>query len=245
MINWQNSSNFLIDENAIHIWLIDVAQQQPHLDDLFQALSTEEQTSANRFKFSQDAHSFIASHAILRLLLSRYLAIQPQHISFQQNQYGKPFLTQKTEIEFNLSHTKNYALIAINKNEPVGIDIEYTKRNKMGYLDLAKRFFSAYEHTTLQSLPKAQQTLGFYHAWTRKEAFIKAIGQGIAFNLNQFDVTLAPQTPTQLLAIQGSTEKAQHWQLESFYPVEDYCGAIAWKGKPKTLKFYQWYDTSR
>lgn len=237
MIKWRDITDFVLTEAEVHIWLIDVGQHSPNIDKFFALLTQAEQERAKKFKFIEDHNCFVVSHAILRLILSAYLKCAPTKIKFSLNQYEKPEL-DNFDLHFNLSHTRNYALIAVNKTYAIGIDIEYMQRDNISYMDIAKRFFSQSEYNELKNLSAADKILGFYNAWTRKEAFIKAIGQGVAYNLSKFAVSLKPNEPAKIVTIDNNPIEAKKWQLESFTPIANYCGAVAWEGKPKKLQFY-------
>lgn len=155
---------------------IDVSQQC--------MLNTDEQRRAAQFKFDKHRHQFLASHIALRLTLASHLNIAPESILYHQEPNGKPYLNNHP-CHFNLSHAGEYALIGI-ADQPIGVDIE--KISSRGGMDIAKRFFHPDESTWLQAQPTGEQQSAFFWLWTRKEAFVKCTGKGIAEQLDQFSV---------------------------------------------------------
>ncbi|MBZ0307063.1 MAG: 4'-phosphopantetheinyl transferase superfamily protein, partial [Anaerolineae bacterium] len=131
------------------------------------------------------------------------------------------------ELAFNLSHAFELVLYAVGRGVSIGVDIEYL-RPVNEFWDIARSYFSKREVAMLQTVPPNQQLEAFYNCWTRKEAYIKARGEGLSMPLNQFDVTLIPGDPARLLEIRGSRNEADQWQLESFIPQVGYVAALAW-----------------
>lgn len=162
--------------------MLELAPLQHLLDD-------NEKQRAARFKFDRHRHRFIAAHAACRLILGRYIDNKPDMLEFQFNEHGKPYLTTNpTHIEFNLSHSQDRALIGINQHAAIGVDIEYTGRHPEWY-KLARRFYSPDEIDYLFQQPENQQRDIFFQIWTRKEAYIKALGTGLSTPLPSFSVT--------------------------------------------------------
>ncbi len=219
-------SDFQLNSKQVDLWLIDlnvpIEERWPLL------LDAIEQKRAGQFKFVRDKNHFMVSHAILRILLSNYLLCAPDKITFEYNEHGKPFLNNP--LQFNLSHSKDYAVVAITLNDPIGVDIEY--QQPVDRMDaIVHRFFSAKEIQAYNALSDDQKVSGFYNAWTRKEAFVKAIGKGIFYALDHFDVTL--DQPAKILSIKD--QEASAWQLQAFDTAPHYAAAVAWKGGKKRL----------
>ncbi|MBN1684042.1 MAG: 4'-phosphopantetheinyl transferase superfamily protein [Gammaproteobacteria bacterium] len=225
---------YLIPRNEIHIFTIPIKKYTTETDKFIAILDEKEKERALRFRFKADQNRFIVSHAILRLILSHYLQIDTASIQFGENIYGKPQLINfKTNLRFNLSHSKDYALIAL-AHHPVGVDIEFIDP-KMKLEHIVERFFSENEIKEYESLPPEQKRLAFYQAWTRKEAYIKALGQGLVCSLKHFSVTLTPGQPAKIYEIcEGCVED---WQLESLALDKNYCAALAWEGGAKNILF--------
>lgn len=196
---------------------------------LWPLLSSDEQARASRFHFAPDQRRFIIRRASLRQLLSRYIPVSPPDLRFSYNAYGKPSLIAPAQSKvpfFNMSHSADLVIYAINWDTPIGVDVE-KKRLLPDFLDMANSYFAERELNTLRSLPLAQHPDAFFNAWTRKEAFIKAHGMGLNLPLNQFEVSLAPQDPAALLATHWNPAEVQQWQITAFSPHPDYIAALA------------------
>jgi 4'-phosphopantetheinyl transferase len=191
-------------------------------------LSRDEIERASRFRFEDDRSRFIASRSILRQLLSLYLACEPESISLEYNTWGKLALAAKfagSDIRFNLSHSHGVAAYAIARRREVGVDVKML-RPDFANEGIAERFFSRTEIESLRSLPREHQTRAFFVCWTRKEAYVKALGHGLSIDLGSFDVSLRPEERPALLRCVD----AAHWSLEAFQPCDGYVGAIAVQG---------------
>ena len=193
-----------LKENQALVFFAELDQQpQERREQLASYLTSEEKTRAQRFHHQQDSERFIIHRGLLRETLASFIEENPCQLSFRQNEHGKPYLSQELpQILFNLSHSENMMALALTKEAEVGIDIEKEKKiEKMA--DLVKRFFSPAEQEEFASLPIDQQQEAFYLAWTRKEAFVKAAGRGLALGLDTFDVNLNPKQKAKLLAIRS------------------------------------------
>ena len=204
------------------------------LDDLMpgalEVLDDDERARAARFVFDRHRSRFIAAHACLRLLLGQYIGQAPAALRFTAGARGKPrLLDEGTDVRFNLSHSGDRALIAVSVGIEVGVDIEQARPEAL--LDLARRFFAPGEVAALEALPMAEQPGAFVRGWTRKEAFIKALGDGLSFPLDQFEVSLAPDAAGQLLRSCGSdVDATARWRLVSLAAPPGYAAAVAAEG---------------
>lgn len=175
--------------NTVDIWMLDNQKLSGISYDWRNILSEEELLRADRFHFDKDKNAFVIYHACKRLILADYLKKIPKEISILTQEKGKPFLKDNL-LSFNLSHTKNIAVLAVTYNAEIGVDIEYMKKMD-NFLDIAKRFFHKKEYQFLQSISNIdEQYDNFYLLWTAKEALLKATGEGISGGLNNFYVTL-------------------------------------------------------
>lgn len=163
-----------LEQDTVDVWRVNLDIAQNKLQELLRLLSQDEIARAERLKSDELRNRFIAARGFLRSILSRYTGQDPKDIVFSYNQAGKPGLAN-SQIQFNLSHSKDIALYAVALNRAVGIDIE-TIDNNADHLKLAKEFFSEQESRHISCLPPEQQKKGFYQAWTRKEAIAKAKG---------------------------------------------------------------------
>ena len=189
-------------------------------------LSPDERTRADAFRNEQALRNYIISHAALRQILANHLKLNPTEIPFRTGTYGKPALaeTVASQLEFNLTHSGNLALVAVAHGAEVGIDVE-TVRAMPDALRLAERFFSAAESEALNALPADDQGAAFLNLWTRKEAFVKATGLGIANALIRFEVTMGANATVK--AIDGDPRLAAQWTLHAFTPAPGYLAAVA------------------
>lgn len=235
--SWVTPQNFpVLAQDQIHVWYASLIQSQDQLSYYWSLLSTAEQAQAKRFHFELHRNRFIATHGILRILLSRYLPIAPADILFSYNPHGKPELTHYPELSFNISHSVDNALFAFVKNYPLGIDIENMAKARE-IEGIAARFFSTHESLTLKKLPAAEKIQGFYNAWTRKEAFLKALGLGLAYSLKKVEVSMDPHKTAEIIALHDDALNLQDWELYDLKPpIENFAAALVSKGKIKEIK---------
>ncbi len=234
-----------LGSNEIHVWRVFLAQTASILQSLEQTLSRDERTKAQRFYFEKDRRQFIVSRGALRTILSHELDIHPRDLRFGYNPYGKPSLIPEQggdTLRFNLSHSHGLALIAITKNRDIGIDIERIRRD-FSYQPIAESFFSPLENAVLRSLPQHLQHKAFFTCWTRKEAYIKAVGKGLSIPLDRFDVSLAPGEPAQLLNFPENPEEVSRWSLIELIPGFDMVGTVAVEREIGKLICWQWQES--
>ena len=230
--------DIVLENDSVHLWCanlnISIEKQKVY----WNYLSEEEQARSQRFKFEKHRIHFIAARGILRILIARYLQIAPSAVHFEFGEFGKPFLTKNKKFQFNISHSEEYALFGFTLNNSIGVDIEYTLK-KVDYKVIAPRFFAPNEVEKLFALPSSKQIEGFYNCWTRKEAFIKAVGNGLSLPLDQFEVTLQPEEKPRLISINWNPKEVQEWNLSSFNINGNYVGALALKGKLETINYWK------
>jgi len=219
----------MLNTNNIVIHSFNLRCYTKQLDFFSSILSDTEIAKAKKLRFARDKNNYIISHALMRQTLADHLSCQPQDLNFHCGKYGKPFLPESHDLYFNLTHSKDYALLAVAKGYEVGIDIEYIAE-KDNLIDLVERFFSPREYHEYQQLAANDQLIAFYRGWTCKEAFIKALGQGLSCSLDTFDVVLTPHKQATIAAINGSKSKAAKWQLYALDSITDYAAAVAWRG---------------
>jgi 4'-phosphopantetheinyl transferase len=213
----------------IHVWRAWLEEPARGGYDLARILSPEERQRAKRVRFERDRLRFVAARAALRIILGRYLAVQPQDVCFAYGQHGRPYLASEIgnpRLDFNAAHSGPLAVFAVASDMPIGVDVEQV-REMPDADDVAARFFSAREYADYAALPADAKQLGFYMCWTRKEAFIKALGEGLAHPLDQFDVSLAPGEPARLLRVALDPDEAKHWSLISLTPAPGFVAALA------------------
>jgi 4'-phosphopantetheinyl transferase len=237
-------SKLIVGQDEIHVWRADLNVTQQLLEALEDTLEKKERDRANRFHFEKDRRHFIAARGLLRVILGSYLKLKPNRLNFIYTPHGKPKIANEIEynyLKFNLSHSHGLALYAITLGRKIGIDIERVRTN-LSFEKLAKRFFSPLEFQMLSSLPPSERIEGFFNCWTRKEAYIKAIGEGLSIPLNQFDVTLNPSDEAKIVSIKGDSNLASYWSLYPLTPAPGYVGALAVEGKNLRIKHWRWSE---
>jgi 4'-phosphopantetheinyl transferase len=226
MIAWPTGPRApVLAADEIHVWAVALAVAPEQLAEQFELLDDEERQRANRYAHVPSRHQFIVSRAMLRTLLGRYLALPPQEVRFVSGPQGKPVLDSR-KVHFNVSHTQGLALIAFARLGEIGIDVEQS-RHCPTYLDMAERFFSPGEAAALRSLPAEHSAEAFFHVWTRKEAFLKALGLGLAHGLERFEVAVPPEQPARVLHVDGDLAAGARWSLTELAPAQGYVGALA------------------
>jgi 4'-phosphopantetheinyl transferase len=221
--------------DEIHVWHAALDREEKILGRLESRLSPEEKARADRFHFVNDRNRFVAARGLLRELLGKYLHQAPAGLEFSYGEHGKPSLSggnASSGLCFNLSHSAGLVVYAIAKERNLGIDVEHVRPESAGE-DIARRYFSAREVSDLQTLPPEVRVEGFFHCWTRKEAYLKATGMGLQIPLDSFVVSLFPEKPAQFL---GGVEP--RWHLAAHDPAEGYVAAVVYDGAPCSLKYF-------
>lgn len=227
--------NITLSEYQVHVWRIPLeCSEFTELDPKWlQLLSTEEYERGSRLVKSVLRQRFWLAHAIVRLILARYDGVATAELRFYTGEHGKPYLLDST-LQFNLSHSHDQMLLAVARDIELGADIEYM-RQTIEVEDLAQRFFSPIEVSSLRKVTPAERKLGFYRLWSRKEAYIKAIGKGLSYPLHNFSVSLEDTEGNCLLAIENDAEEAKKWSLLGLGEVNDYVMALAYRGQDYEL----------
>jgi len=232
----------ILGQSEIHVWRISLAGCPGLEAESNEWLSPEERVRAGRFHFARDQHRFVIRRAVLRQLLAAGLDTTPPAVQFESAPHGKPFVSGQTGaggLRFSCSHSGDWALIALARGCELGVDLEQ-HRPMAEIEDLAKSFFSGAEIGELASLPPALKLAGFFNCWTRKEAFVKAIGLGLSYPLNCFSVSLAPDKPAALLEMADEMDAHKKWTLNSLEVIPNYSAALVFEGKNTSLKGFAW-----
>ena len=226
--------------DEVHVWRASLSVSPSQLQRLSPILSTDERQRAERFHFEKDRGEFIAGRALLRTLLGRYLHREPSQLGFHYGASGKPRLAgEDSSLRFNLSHSLGVALYAFGRGRELGIDVEHIRSNADAE-KIAGRFFSAQEVAVFRSLPARQREKAFFDCWTRKEAYIKAKGDGLKAPLDAFSVSLSPGQPAALLNVQDDRAEVSRWSLRELEPGPGYAGAIIAQGNDWQLRCWEW-----
>lgn len=214
-------------EGEIHLWAIPLDPPAGLRERLGRTLSSDEWERARRFRFDIHRNRYIAGRGTLRTLLGAYLDRDPAALRFTYGPRGKPELVEaprESWLEFNLSHSEDLGLLGVVRGRPIGVDVELQK--EMSDLEqIASRFFSAEENAALAGVPGPLKKEAFFNCWTRKEAYLKAVGEGLAAPLDSFVVTLVPGEPPRMLSLEGDRERASRWFYHHLLPAEGYIGA--------------------
>jgi 4'-phosphopantetheinyl transferase len=213
----------------VHVWAACLDLPSETLVRLASILSQDESQRADRFRFDTHRNRFIAARAILRSLLGTYLRSAADALQFEYGPNGKPTLAApfvESGLSFNLAHSEDLALIAVTRLGPIGVDVEQS-RPVTDVDELVARFFSPRETALFQTLPTSQKNAAFFNLWTRKEAWLKATGEGIAHSLNRIEVTFLPGKPAQLLGLPETPGSKSDWALRELIPATGFVGAVA------------------
>jgi len=230
---WRSAPETLsLSSNEVHIWRAALDVPESDVRRLGNTLAEDEHRRAERFIFQGDRTHFVVARGLLRVLLGRYLEQDPQRLRFVYGSHGKPELAcdvRKTGLRFNVSHSDEIVLYALARHREIGVDVERI-RPEVALETLAEHFFSPREVAALRALPEALQVTAFFACWTRKEAYIKARGEGLSLPLDQFAVSLVPGEPTALLYTAWDPQEAARWALHDLAPAPGYRAAVAVAG---------------
>ena len=235
-------SDLELPTDEIHVWCASLDQQVSRFQRLKQLLSPDERIRAERFHFEQDRERFITRRGILRTILGLYLGVESNRLQFCYRKNGKPVLADtfgKGTILFNMSDSEGLALYGFTRDREIGMDIEHV-RDIPEMNQIAERFFSERENAVFCALPESKKKEAFFNCWIRKEAFIKAIGDGLYCPLDKFDISLIPGEPARLLRIEGDSKQASRWSVEDLRPAPGYAAAFAIERRRWQLHCWQW-----
>jgi 4'-phosphopantetheinyl transferase len=230
--------------DEVHVWRATLDQTTSQIQNFRHSLAADEQARAERFFFERDRGHFIVARGVLRAILGGYLKRTPECLSFCYSSHGKPALAGESggdAIRFNVSHSHGIALYAVTRGREVGIDVERIRFN-LAVAEIAERFFSRREVAMLRTLPTEEQREAFFRTWTRKEACLKARGEGLSLALDQIDVSLAPGKPDAEPGAQPDSSEVSRWSLQELVPAPGYVAALAVEGQGWRLACWQWPD---
>ena len=228
--------------HQIHVWAARLDLLPVDLDELNSSLAPSECERAARFRFDLHRNRFIAGRGLLRAVLGRYLKTNPARLEFDYSATGKPALSggaAGVRIGFNLAHSEDLAVLAVMLGQDVGIDVEWV-RPIPDAEQLVARFFSSRENAAFQALPEAQREVAFFNLWTRKEAWLKATGEGIAGSLKRVEVSFLAGEPARLIKIEDSQEEAARWRLIELNPALGFAAALACPAGEIEVNCWRW-----
>ncbi len=220
----------------VSVWSVRLTAPDEAIARADSVLSPEERDRAHRFRVERARTEFILARAALRTLLGRYLNRPPESVAFAYGERGKPFLPDGA-LQFNMSHSAGFAAYAFTSGCEVGIDIERIR--PMRDLEaIAERFFAPAETRDVLQLEGKDRESAFFRCWTRKEAYIKAVGAGLSLPLAGFRVAVLPSESPALLTILGDDAEASAWTLREFRPAEGYTGAVAFRDRGRSVRVH-------
>jgi 4'-phosphopantetheinyl transferase len=243
--NWPNApGTFMLGPDEVHVWCASLRQSPGQVGHFLRTLSDDERDRAFRTRHAPAQNEFIVVRGLLRCILADYLNVDTRCLAFCCGPTGKPALVEPAgalPLYFNVSHSSELTLIAVTQCGEVGVDVERLRpfANDQG---LADRFFSPREATTLRALPAEQRIEAFFHAWTRKEAYLKASAHGLTYGLDRVEVTLLHEEPARFVRIDGEEQEARHWSLHHLAPAAGYVGALAMARHGYRLVCWHWCE---
>lgn len=234
---WEtNWTDCILSDQEVHVWKFDLEAHDEILEEYLLVLSDDEREKAGQFKFTLHHDRYILSRGILRHLLAAYLRIQPSQVQITYNAFGKPYCNVK-DVFFNASCSENLLIIGFSKENELGIDVEFTNR-KMGETDIADRFFSSKEIHQFKALEASEKIEAFYSCWTKKEAYVKAKGEGLSIPLDSFSVDIAFQEKSRILSSEHLEDDGPSFCFYSFLPSEHVIACLAIPNDRVTLRFF-------
>ena len=223
-------------DGNVHVWAVRLDDTRVDLDGGRELLSPDERERVARFHFDLHRRRYLIAHIALHEILARYLPLDPAQLWFELGTNGKPKLAPARAahgVDFNLSHSHEMALVAVNRFGEIGVDIEYA-RPEFKFQEIAERFFTAREVAALRGLPANLQRQAFFKCWTSKEAFLKAKGTGLSGKLDEVEITLgAPEQVRIGASVPG-------WSLSELTPGDGYEGALLIAGGALPAICYRW-----
>src|SRR5271163_1030120 len=235
---FQIESPLALPEDEVQLWRIDLEALGADESRWQRMLSADEAARASRFHFARDRQRFVAARALLRTILASYLETDAGSLRFSYSKKEKPSLGPEhagSDVSFNLAHSGGIALLAFARRREIGVDVEKV-RHDFDPGAIAQRYFSTHEQNQLAILPAQERVDAFFRCWTRKEAYIKATGDGLSLPLSQFDVSLAAGETNALLATRPDESEAGRWRLQEVPAGPDCAAALCVGGRDWKLK---------
>lgn len=230
-----------LSDHHIDIWRTTLDLPRQEIDEFMSLLSPDEAARAGRFKVERKYREYIITRGLLRRILGHVLKQDPASFEFEYTDHDKPHLAvnwRGKPVCFNVSHSHQLTLIAVTLDHLLGVDVEYVRRN-VEFKKLAGRFFSAREARDLDDYTETDLPLTFFSCWTRKEAFVKALGKGIAFGLDEFSVSVNPRDREVALATHWDPGAADEWTLLNIPAAPDYIAALAVAGHNLNVRYWE------
>ena len=222
----------------IDLWRVDLDRDPAEIDSLFELLSDDEGDRANKYVFAGDRTHFIVGRATLRKIIGGYLGTSPEEIAFSVRHYGKPYLSGvDRDLRFNVSHSKGIAVIAVTLNREVGVDIEFVDP-EFDVFSVAPSVFSPVEVSRLSSMAPHLQTAAFFVGWTRKEALLKAMGDGLSSS-DELQTAISLNSEENVAIDLRENGKMTHWSITSFEVHDNFKAALVVDGKMGNIRYWK------
>lgn len=221
-------------EDVIDVWRLDLTI----LDEDWDLLSPDESERATRIVVGEKRDQKAAGRAHLRRILSRYLDADPKSLRFEYGEHGKPGLAEHLDPRFNLSHSEKVGLVGVTRDVRIGVDVEQARGGR-AFSDLAHRFFSVEESVALDELTESERPAAFYRAWTRKEAYLKALGTGLSFPPNGFTIDYTGEGPGHLVTTDMPGDDPAAWRFADVELGSDFVGAICFEGPERPIRWWE------
>lgn len=243
---WQRPPDgVVVRPGEVHVWRARLSVGVSRVSELAGSLSPDELARAGAFRSAQDRARFVVAHGVLRAVLGRCLCVEPVGLRFESGRYGKPRLAADSAdgLTFNMSHSRELGLFAVARGREVGVDVE--KVRPLACHQIAERFFSPAEAAALRDLPADRRLEAFFRGWTRKEASLKAAGQGRLVPLGRPEVAAPPKEAVAPHGVAREGEERQRWSVRDLRPGRGYVGALAAEGEGWALRCWQWTERAR
>ena len=227
---------FMLPAGEVRVWSFSLARPPPGVAAGDEWLAPDERARANAFHFARDREDFVAAHATLRFLLGRYLRCAPAAVRFVVGSHGKPRLADGTggDWSFNLSHSHGRALVAVARGCEIGVDLE-AMRGDVDCAGIVASQFSPAERAAWGALPASVQPAAFFHGWARKEAYVKARGDGLSHPPDAYTVDLDPVGEGSLLADSSAPDAPAGWTVRAIRAPDRFAAAVAYAGPPRVV----------
>jgi 4'-phosphopantetheinyl transferase len=235
-------AGLLPSRTQVHVWRVDLEAPDAVVSRLRSSLSDVERNRADRFHFDRDRRHFTLAHGILRAILARYLRVNRTTLVFEAEVAGKPHLAParpRPFLQFNLSHSRHLALVAITGGSEIGVDLEWVS-DAVAVDQVAALIFSQSEIAVLDRLDIPRKREAFFNGWTRKEAIVKALGAGLGYPVRELTVSIAPGDPVCLKRADGGAMNWSRWTLEALSPAPGFSAAVAHRGPRRSLRLFEW-----
>ncbi len=225
----------------VHLWVARLDPSAAQVAELRGLLDPDEIARADRFRFDVHRRRFIVGRGFQRLVLGAYRGVPAARVRYAYGPKGKPALEEAgpSPLYFNLSNSEELAILGLTREREIGVDVEYL-RELSDLRELASRFFAEPESRELLALPASQQREAFFNCWTRKEAYLKAVGDGLSAPLDAFEVTLVPGIPARMVRLEGDPRRAAAWAFHHLEPADGYLGAVAIERPGLELAAWSW-----